>query len=423
MTAPTTDPADTSPAPDPVEAPEAEQVPEAVQVPEAAEAAPRVPRRVGVWLAGPLAAVWTAFIGLMAIVIPMIVVWAVSFFPGMGIDAALRTTGVVWLVTHDVAVRMGTATYSLLPWGLMLIWLILLVIAGRWAARATGADTARDGAVLIGSGAVTYGVLLAAISAVTSTAEARTSPVRAFGIGLVLAAIGLTWGAMRGTSLGAEVSGRVPVAVRTTLTAALAGALALVALAAVLAAVALALSFDEALRMQQFLDPGAIGGLALFIIALGYLPSAVMWTIGYALGAGITVGPGVVLSPFIQAPAPTTLPTFPLLATLPDQSGPAAFALPVIGVIAGIALGVVVARRAHLPAVQRLGIAIVAVAIAAIALAVATRISFGSLGDVRLVGLGPSSESVALIAGVLMLVGAVPTALVAGRRETVTDVD
>ena len=416
MSAPTTDPADAAPA---------DEAPESVEREASRDDAtvvPRAPRRLSVWLAGPLASVWTAFIGLMAIVIPMIVVWAVSFVPGMGIDTALRSTGVIWLATHDVAVRLGTATYSLLPWGLMLVWLVLLVIAGRWAARTTGAGNARDGAILIGTGAVTYGVLLAAMSAVTSNAEARTSPVRAFGIGLVLAAIGLAWGALRGTELGTVVSTRIPASARTTLTAALAGGLAMIAIGALLAAFALAMSFDEALRMQQFLDPGPFGGLVLFILALGYLPSAIMWTIGYALGAGITVGPGVVLSPFIQAPAPTNLPTFPLLAALPDQSGPLAFALPVVGVLAGIAVGVVIARRAQLPALQRLGLAIVAVAVAAIALAIVTRISFGALGDVRLVGLGPSSESVALIAGLLMVIGAVPTALVAGRREAAPDV-
>lgn len=411
MTAPTTDPAEpsTESTVDPASGVEG--------------AAPQRGRpRLSVWLAGPLAALWTSFIGLMAIAIPMIIVWAVSFVPGMGIDGALRNTGVVWLVTHDVALRIGTATYSLLPWGLMLIWLLLLVVAGRWAVRATGAQDARDGAILIGSGAAVYGLLLAAVSAVSSTAEARTSPVRAFGIGLVLAAIGLTWGALRGTALGAQASGRLPTAMKAVLASALAGVLALIAMGALLAAAALAIAFDEALRMQQFLDPGPIGGAVLLVLALGYLPSAVMWAIGYALGAGITVGPDVVLSPFIQAPAPTSLPTFPLLAALPDQSGPLAFALPVIGVIAGIAVGVVIARRVQLPAVQRLGLAVVAVAIAAIALAVVTRISFGSLGDVRLVGLGPSSESVALIAGLLMLVGACPTALVAGRREAAGDV-
>ena len=413
MTAPTTDPAGATPAPEPVDADDAAQAPAAARTPS---------RRVGVWVAGPLAALWTAFIGLMAIAIPMIIVWAVSFFPGMGIDAALRNTGVVWLVTHDVALRIGTATYSLLPWGLMLICLLLLVIAGRWAVRATGAASARDGVILIGSGALAYGLLLAAVSAVSSTAEARTSPVRAFGIGLVLAAIGLTWGALRGTALGAEVTGRLPAAAKAVLASALAGLLALIAMGALLAAGALALAFDEALRMQQFLDPGPVGGAVLLVLALGYLPTAIMWAIGYALGAGITVGPDVVLSPFVQAPAPTSLPTFPLLAALPDQSGPLAFALPVIGVIAGIAVGVVIARRVQLPAMQRLGLAVVAVAVSAIALAVVTRISFGSLGDVRLVGLGPSSESVALIAGLLMLIGAAPTALVAGRRETVADV-
>lgn len=416
MTAPTTDPADAVPA---------DEVLVTVEPEASARNAPderRVPRRMGVWLAGPLAAIWTAFIGLVAIAIVMLIVWAVSFFPGMGIDATLRNTGVIWLATHDVAVRLGTATYSLLPWGLMLIWLLLLVIAGRWAARATGADEARDGAILIGAGAVTYGALLAAVSAVTSTPDARTSPVRAFGIGLVLAVIGLAWGALRGTPLGAAVASRIPAPARAVLLAALAGTLAMLALGALLVAAALTMSFDEALRMQQFLDPGPIGGLVLFVMALGYLPSAIMWALGYALGAGITVGPGVVLSPFIQAPAPTSLPTFPLLAALPDQSGPLAFALPVLGVIAGIAVGVVVARRVHLPALHRLGLAIVSVAIAAIALSVLTRISFGSLGDVRLVGLGPSSESVALIAGVLLLIGAIPTALVAGRREVDSNV-
>lgn len=372
-----------------------------------------------VWLVGPLAAVWAAFIGLAAIALVMVLVWALSVFDGMGISSAAQTAGLMWVVSHDVALRIGTATFSLLPWGLMLVWLALLVVGGRWAARSAHLESIRDGVILIGSSALVYGAILAGVSSICVTADARTSAVRAFGVGFVLAVIGVSWGALRGSALGAVVLTRLPGYVLVMLRGALAGVATLIGFGAVLAAISLAMHFGDALQMTQFLNAGPVGGLVLLILGLGYAPVAILWSVSYALGAGIAIGPGVVLSPFVMAPAPTNLPSFPLLAALPDQSSAIAWALPVLGIVAGIMIGFVIARRASLPALQRLGVAVSAVAIAAVALAILARLSSGSLGDVRLVALGPESESVALIGGILMLIGAVPAVLVAGRLPKV----
>lgn len=399
--------------------------------PEATEAAPEPARRAllpalgsrQAWLLGPLAAGWAALIGLALVALTMAVVWALSVFDGMDIVDSMRMAGLMWLVAHDVPLQIGTATFSLLPWGLALISLVLLVIGGRWAARAASVASIRDAVVLVLSGSVVYGLVLAGVSAATATADARTLPARAFGVGFAIAVLGLSWGVYRVSIIGELIRQRMPDYASAAVRGAFAGFAAIVGLGAVLAGLSLALNLQQALEMQAFLDAGTGGGLVLLLIGLGYAPIAIMWSVAYLLGAGIAIGPDAVLSPFMQAPAPANLPAFPLLAALPDSATPSAWALPILGVVAGIVAGLIVVRRGSFGALQRAGIVVLASVLAAIALAMAARLSFGSLGDVRLVGLGPSSESVALVSGLLLIVGGVPSALVAGRRPRAADVE
>ncbi len=387
-----------------------------------APAGERRPRRLipPGWLAGPLAAGAAAIIGLAVLVLAMAVLWAVSAFAGLDLVGAMRIAGILWVVTHDVAMRMGAATISLLPWGVTLIWLALLAVTGHWAGRVGRITSFRDAALATAGGGVIYGALLAGVSAAVSVAsplEIHISVVRAFGIGFVLAVIGIGVGILRSSGLVRRIPEHVPTWVRVVARSAAIGILTLVGAGALLAAISLTMNLSQAIGMQDFLDPGLFGGFALLLLGLGFLPVASMWAIAYALGAGVAIGPGVVLSPFLQTPAPTALPPFPLLAALPQQASPIAWALPVVGVLVGIVIGLAVARGSRMPALQRLGVGVAAVACSAIGIAILTRMSFGSLGADRLAGLGPSSQTVALLAAGLMLIGTVPTALAAGRER------
>jgi hypothetical protein len=58
---------------------------------------------------------------------------------------------------------------------------------------------------------------------------------------------------------------------------------------------------------------------------------------------------------------------------------------------------------------------------ASISLAIMARLAVGSLGEERLVSIGPPSETVALLSGGLLLLGAVPVALL--MRSSIIEPD
>ena len=371
-------------------------------------------------MVGPIGALWAAGLGLALLVVPILVLWIASSDGTTDWLEPLRTAGLTWVAGHDVALRVGRATYSLLPWGSLLVWLAILAGAGSWAARSARVASLRDTAWLTLSAASCYALVLAWVSSLTVEPGARTAPTRAFGVGLFVAFIGFGWGALRGSGLLPVMKRRMPTDLRTMLAAALAGALALFGFGAIAAAVSLGMAFDRAVAIQHYLDAGVAGGFALLLLGVGYAPVAAMWSVSYVVGAGISIGPGATLSPFGTAPAEIALPPFPLVAGLPQVVGPSAWALPALGVAAGIVIGLVVGRRGPRSALSRLGIAVGASCIAAIWLAIAARMSFGSLGDVRLVGIGPRSESVALLSGGLLLLGAIPISMIVRPRRSTT---
>ena len=136
----------------------------------------------------------------------------------------------------------------------------------------------------------------------------------------------------------------------------------------------------------------------------------------YILGAGVVLGPAVTASPFIEVTSPTLLPPFPLLAAVPESASPLAWALPAVGVVAGVVAGIVVARGARRePRAVRAGVAVLAVAVSSAVLAVAMWLSSGSLGDLRLAHVGASPSAVAVLAAITMVLGAVPAAVIPGE--------
>jgi len=188
---------------------------------------------------------------------------------------------------------------------------------------------------------------------------------------------------------------------------------------AALVALSLILHFGEVIRIQQFLDPGPLGGIALLLLGVGYIPVAAMWAVSYCLGAGVTIGGGVSLSPFIAVSTPVELPPFPLLAALPQDVGLVAWALPAIGVAAGALIAISVARGIF-PLGRRVVLAAGASVLSAIGVYLLLFMSSGSLGTLNLVQLGPRPALGGVIALALMLIGAIPIALLFGIRSRKT---
>lgn len=365
------------------------------------------------WLAGGLAAAWAAAIGLVAAALPMLIAWMAT--PGSGFTwlESLRAAGVVWSVAQGTPLVIGATTYSLLPWGLGIVSLVLLGYAGGRAARTVQARSWRSIAALVGAGSLTYAFIAVAVARVATPGDAAVGMVDAAAHAVPIAVAGLGFGSIRAAGLAGR-SG-MPAWLLVMVRAGMAGAATLVGLGAVAATVALMVRVDDAVTMAQSLQAGAWGGIGLLAAGIAYVPVLVMWGTAYVVGAGVAIGPGVAISPFIPATAPTDLPPFPLLAALPSSATPLAWGLPAAGIVAGIVAGTVIARRARAEArLFRLTLALGAAALAAVVLLVLSHLATGSLGNGRLADLGPSPATVAVLAFVLMILGAVPSAVVTG---------
>ena len=371
------------------------------------------------WVVAPLAAIWAAALGWAIFALPVLAAWVASVQSTADWGPVLRTSGLVWVVGHDVPVQVESATYSLLPLGLLVIPVYLLIHAGRWAGRAARVDNIRDWLLVAGGGAVIYTLIVSVVSFLARVPGARTSTKYALLAALAISVLSLSWGVLRGSSMRSVIIDAIPSDIRVVIRGAVIGIATLIAMGAALVAFSLILHFGEVIRIQQFLDPGPLGGIALLLLGVGYIPVAAMWAVSYCLGAGVTIGGGVSLSPFIAVSMPVELPPFPLLAALPQDVGLVAWALPAIGVVAGALIAISVARGIF-PLGRRVALAAGASVLSAIGVYLLLFMSSGSLGTMNLVQLGPRPALGAVIALALMLIGAIPTALLLGIRSRKT---
>lgn len=378
------------------------------------------------WLNGMVGALWAAVIGLGLAALPMLVMWMSSPESGLTWIESLRLAGLLWVVAHGAPATIAGVAVTLVPWGLVVIPLLLLGYAGGWAARRSDVDSPRAAAHVVLSGAGAYAVIAGALAALTSRPTASVSIPFAIGYGFVIAVLALGFGTLRASGVGLPAS--VPAQLIAVVRAGAVGAAALIGFGAVAATVSLMVHIDDAVTMAQSLAGGIGGGLGLLALGVAYVPVVAMWGTAYVMGAGVVIGPGVTISPFVAVTAPVQLPPFPLLAALPQGATPLAWVLPLSGVAAGVLAGLVIARRARRESrLVRLALATGAAAVAGVLLALGAFLASGSLGDLRLAFLGPMPATVGILGAVLIVLGAAPSAAAAApsdrRRLTVANVD
>jgi hypothetical protein len=360
---------------------------------------------------GILAALWAALIGFAVAAVPLLVAWMASPDSGLTWTQSLRIAGLLWVLAHGAPIALSGITYSLLPWGLAVIPLVLLGYGGGWAARRARVGDLREVLLLVVPGAAVYAGVVAAAAAATSEPASRISAGPAAAGALVMALLGLGWGAVRAAGLGPRlhIAPMITVMVR----AGLAAAATLVGFGALAATASLVVHIDDAITMSQALGAGLGGGLVLLALGVAFVPVMVAWGTAYVMGAGVVIGPGITVSPFIAVTTPAQLPPFPLLAALPQEATPMAWLLPVLGVVGGVVAGVLIARRAREEVrLVRLALAAGSAVVAGGVLGLGALLASGSLGDQRLAHLGPDALTVAILGAVLTVLGAAPSAIV-----------
>jgi hypothetical protein len=366
-------------------------------------------------VAAVAAAVWAAGVGLLLVAALVTLSWAVTGRGDDGIAAPVEASGIVWLAGHhapvDTVVGAGPgASVTLLPLLVLGVVLALLVAAGRWAVRISPVPSYGGLALLVALGSVAYAAIGVLVAAFASLAGATVSgPAAAVATGL-LAAVGLGAGAVAGSDTGRGLVADLPVLVRRAAVAGLASGAALVAFSAIAALGALAAHWSLVRGMTHQVAPGAGDAVGITLTTLAYLPNLLVWALAYVCGPGFGVGGGATVDPFSASGG--LLPAVPVLGAIPSPApalGPLLLLLPVL---AGV-VGAVVLRRRH----RDLELLDEALALLAGALAVGivvellAALSGGSLGDGRLVDLGPPPFVTGLAAGGLVAAGSLLYAL------------
>lgn len=339
-------------------------------------------------VAGLAAGLWAALTGLVITVVLSLVVWIFAAGESAS-NTAMRIGTDIWLVAHGTPFVVGSGVVSLLPWAWIVFPTATLWAAGRWVAHRAAVAYPKSAVVAAASMAAGYAIvaLLAAIFGTVSGASAMPSRALLHG-GLVAFVVSLASMAWR-ARLGIAVIERSWRLVRPA-----AGALAVLTIGACMVlAGALIASHGSVSSSLSELRPGLFGGAALLITWLGYLPAALMWSLSYVVGTGVTIA-GAAVTPLAPIDAQVDLLG---LQMLPVTAQPWLLVGPVIPVAAGVVLSRLAGPASSTRDWLLTRGASVAVTLMAIDLWWA--ISVGRLGAGRLDLIGPAPTVIAVLIG------------------------
>ncbi|WP_199286554.1 cell division protein PerM [Salinibacterium hongtaonis] len=378
----------------------------------------------------PLTAVFSALEALLVVgigigipLVPLSLMW--GFHYELQVDWAVfwRASVDIWMLGHGASVSvapdaalgaaMGIAqaiepfTLSLAPLGFALLTVLLGHRAGRRIAETP------HSLLGLGVAAGTFALLalVAALTAVTdavrpSVVQGTLLPTLVFVAGLVAGA-GIT--RYRLQSRPRDVFDRAwvrltdwPASARMIVGGALIGGsaavAAIVAVASIVLAVLIAVNYAGVIALYEGAHAGVLGGVALTVAQLAFVPNFVVWAASWLVGPGFAIGAGSSVSPLATALGP--MPGVPVLAALPTGEFAWGFLGMLVPVIAGFFVGALMRWRVPQAGRSSLWVTIASGAsvgvVAGVILGLLSWWSGGSGGPGRLSVIGPDPLWVAL---------------------------
>lgn len=367
-------------------------------------------------------AVLAALIGYLVVALAVSGTAMTAVEEQSGVPAWLSLAGVLWSApVHGVMVTVQTVHYTLLPWGLTIGVVFLAYGSGSLWGRISRVAHPLECLVGIAVFGLAYGGLATTTLLLARSPEWTASLPRVAMQATAIALLAGGIGAIRGSGLTARFWPRTPSWVGVTARASLVAVLALVGAGALLLIGWVIARFSDVLQVQAAIGTGVVGGLVLLLITLAYLPTLVIWSVAYILGAGFSLGSESLVSPFLAVTTSAEVPLIPVIAAFPDTAMPMAWLYPCVTVACGLLTGYLIARRASAePTLMRLVIALLAATIAAAIIAIMTFLASGSLGATRLAFLGPLPEFAASLAWIGLVIGMLPTSLLMHRPRRPT---
>jgi hypothetical protein len=192
----------------------------------------------------------------------------------------------------------------------------------------------------------------------------------------------------------------------------------MVSVASIVLALMIVEHYGQVIALYEGVHAGVLGGVALTLGQLAFLPNLVVWTAAWLVGPGFAIGAGSAVGPLGTSLGP--LPAVPILGALPTGDLAFGFLGLLAPVVAGFLVGVVVrpavlrgvVDRSPLAALVSTG-AVIGLA-GGLILALLAWASGGAAGPGRLAAVGPDAALVGLFAALELGVPAV-IGLVVGR--------
>lgn len=367
-------------------------------------------------VAGLLAGVAAAIVSFAALAVVALGAWMLDASAPWEWSHMLEAASAGWLAGQGVPLVVLDTPLSLSPLGFGLLAVFALSMASRWTVSAAAVARRSEAAVVVVGVVAGY----AAVGSILALLGRHLGAV-AWQAGLICAAVALIVSTITLVVRVPLVSREeVPAALRDGAAAALVGLLCLTVAAALALGAVLILFSSDIGRVLGELNLGAAGALLVTVVSLGYLPTALLWALAYLLGPGIAVSPFSVVTPFAAAD-PAALPGLPLLAALPAVPPTGAVFLPVVGVLAGVAMGALLRRRGHV-SLAGVGVAAAAAVGVGAGIGLAMWLASGSLGSLDLAHVGPLALPTAAVALGTTLLGAVAVVAWPARLTEVVDV-
>ena len=268
-------------------------------------------------VAGALAALRAASLGLLAVMVLVLVAWATAADSGASATEAVAGGLAIWLVGHLTRLSVPGGDFGLAPLGLTLVLAALLFSSAARAARAAQVRGRRAVGSLTGALAASYAAVAVVVSLLARSDTVQPRPVTAFlgAGGLALLAGGA--GAVRGSGRAPAWWARVPIVARLAVTGAAGAVTMFLAGGSLLVSAMLVLHRGEASGIVTGLEAGTSGNLLVLLICILYAPTAVVWGTSYLAGPGFAVGTGTSVA--ITGVHLGAVPALPLLAALPSS--------------------------------------------------------------------------------------------------------
>jgi hypothetical protein len=320
----------------------------------------------------------------------------------------LRAAGIAWQVMHLVPLVIGTTTIGVLPWGFLVVPVLILWKATQWALKSSQPKTAIDFIRIAISISLIYSGLAGLIGLICSTNDLYTgitsSILHTLFVALAVTSVCIITYAPSRTILTDAMPKLIVDGIRP---AVISFGLLFIA-GSLLTSVALILNWAQVRAVTTLMAPGFIDGLFMTLLGIGYLPTVNVWAMSYLLGPGIMLGGGVVTP---ENASPGALPAFPLLSILPSESAALAAYFVLVPILIGIAIYFLIPRERWSAQGDSIAIALsfvvrwrevvtllVSVGLLSIFVWIAAAASSGSLGIGYLKFVGPVPTEVAAAA-------------------------